>query len=706
MQGEVLSCQDSNDLRRQLVLDPLQQAILCAFLALLLLALAGALVERYLWPATRRRLAHGRPIRPELRLLLELFACFSLRRNWRIFTQSTGCCGALAADSCDNMIATTNLRSPGSASQAPSMNCAATGSTGLAGLLQVGPTPGGCLARNETQLTFASGSEASASLATPSASQRMMMSQPTRGLSQQLTVKIAPDEQELASSSSADRRGPSGSSLSHLSGLRLLVIIWVTVGHSFLYPSANNYQYYRSIIKMNVTRDSVWFATTNFTLGIDMLLYMTGLVFVYKLANGSRGERRGPESGGAFWLVDLDLGQILRFLSRKMLRFWPTYLALVGLAIVTPLLSDGPMWPEMVLRRIGQACRQNWWANLLMVNNFLSESQICLPSSWFVSVLMQLFLVGSIVMVLIRRLPLGPALTLLALLTLGASSISFALAYYINIRAPVIKMDESFMMELDDTIFRLYTNIFNNLGPFLVGMAGGLLLVNRNRQIAREQRAAATPKKSGRGQKLWELLGATSLCLIVSTIAALVLSSVFHQHYSRPWAALYWALHRVGWALVTGYLVHQCATGRWKLLHDLLALSTFIPLSRLIFIAYLIHPILIHLHSGLVRDGLHVSIYNMANIYITRLVMTFALALLVHLLVELPFCSFEAILLRKWARRAAARDEGKLDESSRSHPLLAVAPVVTLQLDSEVASKARVDENPSEPTKATEPGGD
>ena len=127
-----------------------------------------------------------------------------------------------------------------------------------------------------------------------------------------------------------------------------------------------------------------------------------------------------------------------------------------------------------------------------------------------------------------------------------------------------------------------------------------------------------------------------------------MLGSVFHTNYSKFWSAIYWSSHRIGWALVTGYIIHQCATGRWKLLKDLCSLSHLIPFSRLVFIAYLVYPIFIHLHSGLVRDGLHVSMYNMMNIYITRLVLTFALALLIHLLVELPFCSIEGLLLSRW----------------------------------------------------------
>lgn len=214
-------------------------------------------------------------------------------------------------------------------------------------------------------------------------------------------------------------------------------------------------------------------------------------------------------------------------------------------------------------------------------------------------------------------------------------------------------MDETFVLEMDETIFRLYTSTANNLTPFLIGMLGGFLLLLSKRRAG---------TGSGTGSKRMHLMMELNLLVGVALIGVLVLSSVFHESYTRFWSAVYWSCHRTGWAIVTGYIVHQCAVGRWKLLKDLLSLSVFTPISRLIFIAYLVYPIFIHIHSGLVRDGLHVSIYNMMNIYITRLVMTFTLALIVHLLIDLPFRSLLKQLVRCSSRQ---KSQSIADTSTR-----------------------------------------
>lgn len=654
-QGQVLSCQDSNDLRAQLTPDSVQLAIIYTFGSLVGLALIGTLVERYCLhlphqcgvPLTEQPRAEN--LKPGLALqvgrqssgiamAVRLLTCFSVIRNWKIFMRKQDAGHDLLAD---------NGRQ----------------SIGLRFVCKQSSHEESIETRTSDRSMVDSSRDSFSDLSMESAIKTTPM---TLVYSDQLRVRTDAfednnkeghqDEDKLATISflpspvpaiaSRSTIGTHDNVLSHLSGLKLLVIVWITVGHSFLYPSANNYQYYRSIINMNITRDSVWFATTNFTLGIDTLLYITGLVFVYNTSQlGAR--RRAPDGGPTCSLV-------LRSIARKVLRFWPTYLAMIGLAIVVPLVSDGPMWPEMVTRRLGATCRTQWWANLLVMNNFFSESQICLPSSWFVSVLMQMFLVGSIILLLVSRFSLALGMSVLTLLLLASSGLSFGLAYYVNIRAPAIRMDESFVMELDDNIFRLYTSLFNNLGPFLLGMAGGFVLlrsIDKKRRRQQHQTSQAGPLT-----RPWKEIYCSIGCelvvaITVGLVAVLVLSSVFHGHYTRAWASVYWALHRVGWAIVSGYLIHQCATGKWRLLYDVLSLSTFIPLSRLIFIAYLIHPIFIHVHSGLVRDGLHVSIYNMMNIYITRLAMTFTLALIIHLLVELPCCSIEQILLDRLISR-------------------------------------------------------
>lgn len=524
--GRVMSCQDSLDLKKQYQPDLIQHIIIYAFYTLVLLTFIGTSIHWHYLNLMTKLDQMDQPMKDNLNSAIRVLLCFSIIRNWNTFMSSGNC----------KQVDFSYFQQQSSPS---------TRSTIVANSLIDCQT-----SKSESDLT-----------------------------ANKLSVCSISDMQVTSEESLSFglRRDP----LSHLSGLKLIVIIWITIGYSFLYPSANNYQYYRSIINMNITRDSVWFATTNFTLGIDMLLYMSGFAFVFRLFQLNSFYLPDGVSGKR---LQLKARTILQFLVGKALRFWPNYLAVIALALIIPLFADGPMWPEMVTKRLGESCRRNWWSNLLFMNNFLSESQICIPSSWFISVTMQMFLVGSIIFLLMDRISLNFALSILVILLVGSCGASFGLAYYLQVRAPVIKMDESFVMEIDDTIFRLYTNTLNNLGPFLVGMLGGFLLIKskvRTQMTNCDTRSNSRPS-SRQENKSNDLQVSQSkfdckrlgIALVILAIATLVLSSVFHQDYTRFWASIYWSLHRVGWAIVTGYIIHNGAIGRCKLLHDLLSLST------------------------------------------------------------------------------------------------------------------------------------
>lgn len=656
---EIQGCQDGDNLRRQYQADLLQRIIMVVFATLIALTILGTVIDRYHLDLAD---SHETPTgltgdSSKDRLLLELLTCFAITRNWPVFIRKNP--NARESSRRSNwtcLPSSTILVAPSISNDNLNMNPSSSNTDSM---------------RSETPTSL----KTTFHIGDPSDKNRSMARQfTTDSTLSQLTIKIQPDDQFWVPRQRV--------SLSHLSGLRMFVIIWITMGQSFLYPSANNYQYYRSIINMNITKNSLWFTTTNYTLGLDMLLYMAGLVFVYKLAQ-LKLPNVASNSGHK---IELNSVGVLSLIAKKILRFWPTYLSLIAIAIVAPLISDGPMWPEMVGKRLGLACRQNWWSNLLFVNNFLSESEICLPSSWFVSVLMQLLVVGSLIIVLVNRSSIRVALVAIFVLLSISCGYSFAIAYLSKLPAPVIRMDESFVIEIDENIFRLYTSIFNNLGPFLVGMLGGLVLV-KSSLSSRDQCPSCNESRrnsevnSSKDRNWWKMvriyIRAPPIWPLVLAITVLVLTSVLHQSYSRLCSAFYWSLHRVLWAICTGYLIHQCAIYKWRLLHDFLSLSSFIPISRLIFIAYLVFPMLTHVHTGLVRDGLHVTAYNMTNIYLTRFVTAFIAALFIHLLVELPFCSVEEILLNRWLRRVGqSRISSK--EIKTFHPLLAVAPIVAI----------------------------
>lgn len=83
-------------------------------------------------------------------------------------------------------------------------------------------------------------------------------------------------------------------------------------------------------------------------------------------------------------------------------------------------VQDGPVW-----KRSGETnryfCRKNWWANLLLINNYVTTSEPvrieiffaeckenlfylqCVLQSWFLSTDFQLFLVGILFLMVLFK---------------------------------------------------------------------------------------------------------------------------------------------------------------------------------------------------------------------------------------------------------------------------------------------------------------
>jgi hypothetical protein len=62
--------------------------------------------------------------------------------------------------------------------------------------------------------------------------------------------------------------------------------------------------------------------------------------------------------------------------------------------------------------------------------------------------------------------------------------------------------------------------------------------------------------------------------------------------------ALYSSTHRTVWAIGLSWIVYACITGQGGFINSFLSWKGFIPMSRLTFMVYLVHPWLIWLYMG------------------------------------------------------------------------------------------------------------
>lgn len=93
----------------------------------------------------------------------------------------------------------------------------------------------------------------------------------------------------------------------------------------------------------------------NGTFSVDTFFVMSGMLATFSLLK----------------MMDKTKGRLnlFMFYFHRFLRLTPTYAILIGImATVVIYASHGPYWTIMMENQI-QRCKDNWWINLLYINN-------------------------------------------------------------------------------------------------------------------------------------------------------------------------------------------------------------------------------------------------------------------------------------------------------------------------------------------------
>lgn len=121
------------------------------------------------------------------------------------------------------------------------------------------------------------------------------------------------------------------------------------------------------------------------------------------------------------------------------------------------------------------------------------------------------------------------------------------------------------------------------------------------------------------------------------------------QTPSELQSALYSALSRPLWACATGWMIFACMTNQGGPVAHILSARCFVPLSRLTYPAFLIHPIVIAVFYGSRETSFHFSHYLMLYLILGNIVITYASAFVLSALFELPLLSLERTVKGLWS---------------------------------------------------------
>lgn len=408
------------------------------------------------------------------------------------------------------------------------------------------------------------------------------------------------------------QQGPG--SITCLNGVRFLSMSWVLLGHTFAFGigTADNLLTFLPDFIRSWSAQAI----LNALVSVDSFFTISGLLLSYLVLKEMK-KKEGKLNWGMFYFH----------------RFWrltPPYMLLM--MVYVPLfryMFEGPKWLQNGFEQ--NFCSDTWWTNLLYVNNLVKSKQMCMAWSWYLANDMQFFVVSPLML-----LPLffAPTIGLIVCMVfLLAALITAGVISRVEEMPPTMLGGGGTAAGSAAYFNDYYITPYCRIGTYIVGIITGYILYKT------ECRCRINRYVNLIG---W-LLAAVAACSVVYGLH----DPVNGHPLSVDVSALYNTTNRIAWGASICWVIFSCATGNGGYVNTLLSWKAFIPLSRLTYCGYLIHPIIMFGFYFSHQTPIHFTYFSLIMIYLGFLCLTFMSAFLLSLAFEAPFMGLEKVIFRR-----------------------------------------------------------
>ncbi|XP_025083336.1 nose resistant to fluoxetine protein 6-like [Pomacea canaliculata] len=406
----------------------------------------------------------------------------------------------------------------------------------------------------------------------------------------------------------------SANSIHCLHGIRFFSIMWIILGHTYNYGVIN--------VTENPTTENLVDADKFFKrftyqgvmaagFGVDTFFLLSGFLVCYltmkDLAKGKNNR--------FYWVM---------FYVHRFWRLTPIYMiVLMMFGCLYTYLGKGPLWPENL--PTASNCKDNWWTNLLYVNNFVYVDDPCMGWSWYLANDMQFYWISPIF--LLPLFYIG-SVGVTGILMLAAGGMASAFYQEWKYRGDLFSMHED--LGFWDEV---YIKPWCRVSAYCVGLLLGYIFYKKKNSTIRLSVAVIG--------WLWTWAVGFLLCYITFSKRR-----VDGEDWPRWFESAYEAFGRPLWALCVAWIIYACHYNRGGFINSILSWEGFLPLSRLTYAAYLLHPIIMMLHAFSWKSLIYIDDFNMIYLFMGHTVTTFLTAFFFSTLFEAPALALEKLVFR------------------------------------------------------------
>ncbi|CAH0691218.1 unnamed protein product [Chilo suppressalis] len=292
----------------------------------------------------------------------------------------------------------------------------------------------------------------------------------------------------------------------------------------------------------------------------------------------------------------------------RVVRLTPAYAFVIGITEISfRYIYNQAVFDPAVPDHI--TCDLFWWRNVLYINNLYPHREMCMVWSWYMANDTQFYVVGIILLLLsVKHLKLATVSLFVVMVSSWATTIYISVWYQYK-----AKIQEPF--EMFDP---LYDKPWSRIGPYFIGMMVGWYLHKTRCKVH---------------IPYW--LVAVSWTGSLAIIGSLIFSMV--DGFFEVWpTAFYISVGHTAWGVAMAWIAIACCCGYGGLVNSLLSYRGFLPLSRLTYCAYLVHPTVMVFTSFMLDGPFHLTNSTVITIYAGYAVLAFLASFAISMAFEAP----------------------------------------------------------------------